>query len=245
LRGLLAIWSIARIKNKEVLKMAEKSLAERIQRLEDVHEISNLVNRYESKLVGGLYDDVVEMFAQKTPGVRAELINSGVYENAEGIKKLYGKGGVHEMLQGSSEKGMIPGIMFSQANMHPIIEVAGDGKTAKGLFLTSGHKTVPIDGKPKAFWLWTKRAYDFVKEDGEWKIWHYHVYGVFCCPYDKSWADLEDPDVGMGFNKALLPENLGPDKPITYHWHYSPTRAMEYIPKAPESYETFDETFSY
>ena len=29
---------------------------------------------------------------------------------------------------------------------------------------------------------------DFILEDGEWKIWHLHVFGIFMCPVDKNWA---------------------------------------------------------
>ncbi|MGD9117691.1 MAG: nuclear transport factor 2 family protein [Dehalococcoidia bacterium] len=225
--------------------MKTKSLEERIQRIEDIHEVTNLVDTYEFKLVGGQYDDVVELFAKKTPGVRAEIGEWGVYEGTQGIKRLFGRGGLHESMQGNPETGMTPGVLFAQMNSTPVIEIAGDGKTAKGLWYAFGHSTFPVEGKPEpqAHWVMSKRVYDFVKEDGKWKIWHYKVYGIFYAPYDKGWVDVAD--TASKSHKDAFPEHLRADSPCTYHWVYSPSSAVEYVPKVPEPYETFDETFSY
>lgn len=59
----------------------------------------------------------------------------------------------------------------------PVIEVAGDGKTAKGIWYSIGlavRGQVDEDGNTSVGtgWMWEKYAVDFIKEDGEWKIWH-------------------------------------------------------------------------
>jgi len=59
----------------------------------------------------------------------------------------------------------------------PVIEVAGDGKTAKGIWYSIGQSvrgTVKADGTSDVStgWMWEKYAVDFAKEDGKWKIWH-------------------------------------------------------------------------
>ena len=59
----------------------------------------------------------------------------------------------------------------------PVIEVAGDGKTAKGIWYSIGlavNGNVSADGQASIStgWMWEKYAVDFVKEDGEWRIWH-------------------------------------------------------------------------
>jgi SnoaL-like domain len=59
----------------------------------------------------------------------------------------------------------------------PVIEVAGDGKTAKGLWYSIGigvRANVKTDGTytKSTSWMWEKYAVDFIKEDGKWKIWH-------------------------------------------------------------------------
>src|ERR1035438_7351015 len=59
----------------------------------------------------------------------------------------------------------------------PVIEVASDGKTAKGLWYSIGQAvrgSVAADGKTSVTtgWMWEKYGVDFIKEDGKWKIWH-------------------------------------------------------------------------
>lgn len=59
----------------------------------------------------------------------------------------------------------------------PVIEVAGDGKTAKGIWYSIGQSVrgdVDTDGNSSVStgWMWEKYAVDFAYEDGKWKIWH-------------------------------------------------------------------------
>jgi hypothetical protein len=66
-------------------------------------------------------------------------------------------------------------IMHTQET--PVIEVAGDGKTAKGLWYSIGlsiRGQVDSSGKTSvgSGWMWEKYGVDFIKEDGKWKIWH-------------------------------------------------------------------------
>jgi hypothetical protein len=59
----------------------------------------------------------------------------------------------------------------------PVIEVAGDGKTAKGIWYSIGlavRGSVDENGNTSVGtgWMWEKYGVDFIKEDGGWKIWH-------------------------------------------------------------------------
>jgi len=159
----------------------EKTLEEKVQLSLDLHEIQNVMNKYEVLVHAGAWEETEALFA-KDPGVRVEMA-WGIYEGPAGIKKLFS--GLHKFWMG--EKGALkPGLMFALPNANPIIEVAGDGKTARGQWLCMGHETMMVDGKPHAFWAYAKRACDFIKENGEWKMWHYRVYGGFMTPYEQS-----------------------------------------------------------
>ena len=58
----------------------------------------------------------------------------------------------------------------------PLIEIAGDGKTAQGMWYSLGQVTnAGIDGKATGMWMHERYAVDFIKEDGAWKIWHFFV----------------------------------------------------------------------
>jgi len=217
--------------------MAKKSLEERIQRIEDIHEIQNLMSRYEYLHTAGLQDETAELFAKKTPGVRGEIANWGVYEGVQGIRRLYP--GLHKYLEGDPT-----GNMFMHALTTPVIEVAGDGKTAKGVWISPGHETKEVEGKLRAIWCWIKYGNDFVKEDGKWKIWHLHVYGIFVTPYEKNWIEGSG-EIPVDIS-SRVPDELKADRSATHpFWLYSPTKTTENVPAPPEPYETFDEKAAY
>ena len=159
--------------------MAKKSLEERIQHLEDIHEIQNMMSRYQYLHTSGQHEATAEMFATKTPGIRAELGPLGVYEGTEGIQRMYVK--LHKYRDGDGK-----GILNVLPLTTPVIEVAGDGKTAKGLWIAPGLHTLAPGGKLQAFWVWCKYGIDFVKEDGKWKFWHVYTYGIFYTPYYRA-----------------------------------------------------------
>ena len=107
--------------------MAEKSLEERIERLEAVHEIQNVMGRYSYLHTAGMQEETVELWAKKTHGVVANVPSFGLYEGFEGIKRLYV--GAHNCFEGDR---------IGQMHMHtlttPVIEVAGDvGPSARRL----------------------------------------------------------------------------------------------------------------
>ena len=222
----------------EDLEKTVSTLKKEVERLSAAREIENLVNRYVNKLMACEFDSLPEFFALKTPGLRLEIGPSGVFEGPEGIKKMY------VYAHNKYFHPPSPGGLAQDYNASPVIEVAGDGQTAKGLWYSPGINTGrDSDGKLVAEWFFEKRALDFVKEDGEWKIWHYHAYFIFVCPFYKSWADL--PEDYLETSLMPWPEECKPDKPTTYHKPYSQKYVIEYVPKAPEPYETWEDTFSY
>ena len=141
----------------------------------------------------------------------------------------------------------VEGERIGQMYMHPLttplIEVAGDGQTAKGIWISPGQEATSIGSDVlKAYWAWLKYGADFVKEDGKWKFWHLNVFGIFLTPYDKPWTEQALPPYT---GEVALPDEFKPDKVTTYWTTYSPTGQQELIPVPPEPYETWDESTSY
>ena len=126
----------------------------------------------------------------------------------------------------------------------PIFEVAGDGKTAKGIWYSLGQVTeVGWDGQPMAMWMWEKYGADFVKEDGRWKLWHIHMYTDFAVPPGKSWVD---PSVKSGFSSGDTidrPAEMKPDIAEVTYREWSPTTVPQLTPML-EPYYTLSQTFS-
>lgn len=67
----------------------------------------------------------------------------------------------------------------------PLIEIAGDGQTAQGMWYTPGFGPIarepfdPNDGPLLGEWIYEHYAVDFIKEKGQWKIWHMFVASDF------------------------------------------------------------------
>lgn len=61
-----------------------------------------------------------------------------------------------------------------------VVEIAEDRQTAKGIWYTPGIVgEYDEDGTNSSQWMWEKYATEFVRENGEWKIWHMKVYTDF------------------------------------------------------------------
>lgn len=147
----------------------------------------------------------------------------------------------------------------------PIIEIAADGLTAKGLWYTPGYalRRNYVDETASAAWMWEKYGADFVWENGEWKFLHIQIGMDIMSNYGESWTDPKPPmgpppeeekkpepetdDEGKELHKS--PAMGGgvacpPDGPGKYQV-YNRTRVPSEYPKMPEPYTTLAETFSY
>ncbi len=120
----------------------------------------------------------------------------------------------------------------------PIIEVAFDGQTAKGLWYVYGTTTEVYSKGPKAAWNFGKCAVDFIKEDGVWKIWHMTMFTDIECPLGQNW----------GSAKMYEHEGVEAPKPTEAGEFYK-SFGEDYVfaikPEMPEPYDTFANTFSY
>jgi len=132
----------------------------------------------------------------------------------------------------------------------PIIEIAGDGKTAKGMWYSPGIMIGPIngtDGGPGGIYFYEKYGVDFIKEEDGWKIWHIQMFYDYTGPLDHGVATIpvkEKVKKEAGETESVDPR-MKQDKanPNPYQ-EWSPTRIPVMTP-TPAPYYTFSETFSY
>jgi hypothetical protein len=224
--------------------MVENSLEERLkhlekaqERLEAIHEIQNLMGKYEFLMSAMRFEKIVDLFARKAPDVSANIGDWGMYRGIDGVRKLF------PGIMGSMGAGFL-----AEADLTtPVIEVARDGKTAKGVWMAPGIETLPWPdektGKAKirAGWCYTKYANDFIKEDGKWKIWHFNNFLNFYADYDKGWVEggehySRQPGAVRPFPPELQPDGPSPNR----HHPYDPKTKPELLPAYPEPYETYD-----
>jgi hypothetical protein len=210
--------------------------AQRLERIEAVHQVHNLMGRYAFYHAANLHSRLLELHALETPGLRVEL-PFGIYEGRPGVERLYL--GVFGPLDREPA-----GRMHVHTMTTPVVEVAQDGETAKGVWMSPGHATDKYGGAHfQARWRWVKYGCDFAREHGRWKIWHLRIYGIFATPFDQSWVEASRETRPEG--PPPMPAEVAPDRPPHPFWQYSPGAVLPNEPAPPEPYLTFDDTTGY
>lgn len=213
-------WSAEATREELLARLQE--LDRTAQAVIDKQEIENLISRHAHQRKGNALpgsEGYVEVAALKTPGVCYGVDGDYVY-GAAAQRAIRGE---DDPVAGK------PGTM----NMHMIttahVVVAGDGKTGKGIFYSPGFLTeMGSDGKPKSAWDFKRYGVDFVKEDGEWRIWHFAAFTDFVTPPNVPWTDKVD---------------IG-NTTIRYQ-EWSPETGADRRIRAPAAYATFSETTSF
>ena len=119
----------------------------------------------------------------------------------------------------------------------PLIEIAGVGQTAQAMWYTPGYicghggpmdpDDAPLDGQ----WMYERYAIDFIKEDGEWKIWHFFVGTDLGCTAGEPYAERKpqprpenaEPDPMMEIMAALPKPTIAMELyHCKYGWHNEP-----------------------
>ena len=124
----------------------------KIQRLDDIQEIQNLMGRYvyeHEVMKDPEFADTI--YAQKAPDVSWEVAHIGFFQGKEGVKKIL-------QAHGPDSGTPAPGTLFLHALCTPVIEIAGDGKTAKGVWHSPGAETMPDAAGPVPARLWSGAA---------------------------------------------------------------------------------------
>lgn len=209
-----------------------KALSVENERLKAVNEIQNLMARFEYFHTARMHGEVAKLFTSEREDVFFSLDGIGIFSGQEGIKRLFTR--FFPLIQGPDPRGL----MRIHAVTSSVLEVAGDGKTARGVWVSPGHETAtpPGGSKPVATWVWSYLECDFIKDSSGWKIWHYTLHPIIKTPYDTSWVDTEYlPPEG-----DPLPPDIGPDKPNPLWTAYSPDTVRDLVPEPPFPYAASD-----
>jgi hypothetical protein len=179
----------------EALRTLEARIAElerRKSRVEDVSAIKRLQHAYGYYVDKGLWDEVVDLFADDAT---VEYGLDGVYVGKERIREyLYALGG--------GKQGLAEGELNEHYQVMPVVTVAPDGMSAKARW-----RAIIMTGRlgESAFWGEGPYENEYVKEDGVWKIKTLHWYSSLRVPYEGGWQTNPDPTGGR-FVTALTPD---------------------------------------
>lgn len=211
---------------------------ELIRRVTDVEEIKKLANRrvyyqineWREKELSDLW--VSGSAARKTASLGA---NPGYYVGMDAIR-------AHYVDDRKKEIGDGTGFCCAHPISTGLVELAGDGRTAKGLWYCIGQETAPNgDGTAKALWETGKVAIDFVKEGESWKIWHVMEASDCVCEAGSEYSegspyvDFATDPVAAAFGAPTVPM-LTHDQ--NFNW-------WDNYPAPPKPYETWSDDISY
>jgi hypothetical protein len=252
----------------------ERSHAQSIQRLLDYMEIQNVMAKH-SYYYGAQeqWKELDEAWSRKRDDISYGH-NDGYYVGRKSVEAYYGKANETRRKQTlENVSKLYPEIKNIKENegvgdlvIHtlttPYIEIAEDGQTAKGIWMSIGLcSRTGQDGKATGMWLWEKFATDFVKEDGEWKIWHFQIYSDVLGNVDQAMLTMfaqqlqgaAAPAAGQQAQGVAAPAGgQGPqggkisgfDKNIQLYELYSTTRVPKLTPALPAPYKTWDDSLS-
>lgn len=220
--------------------MKQYSEMETMSRVWDVEEIKDLMSRRAVYSANEERDRELRELWVREPEHQTTAAfgrNYGYYVGMDAIRAYYVDRHQQRIAALSGA-----GYMECHTVTSPYVELARDGKSARGLWYSIGQETYPgPDGKPQALWVNDKVAADFLLEADGWKIWHlvlsndvWHPAGVpmgampVKLPAEMDWIARE-------FGTPTIPMQV--HDPL-YLW-------SDDYPAIPKPYETMDGEHSY
>ena len=148
-------------------------LLNKLNKLNSYHEIQNIMGRLTAALNFQRKDEILSYFALDHDDVSIEYADEGLFVGRKAIEAL-----LDDLVIKDNEKGY----MLDMQLTTPMIEIADDVKTAKGLWWTPGIGSNPQDNNdPQALWYWGMLGVDFIYENNTWKVWHLHYFRLIKC----------------------------------------------------------------
>lgn len=207
-------------------------------RLQAFEDCRNLMGAYATCWSDNRTEDIAGMFAERED-CSLEM-PWGRYDGKKGVVRCFTED--HLDVRRGDNKTWLNGAYSMHFETTPLIEVAGDGQTARGVFISHGFETYATrnrreDYRGRTFWHWGKLGVDFILEDGQWKFWHFRLCPLVFTEYGKSWEEHKKYD---GFGRKNSPAIDGPGPHPVYEWSAGELVPRD-MPGLPEPYGTFAE----
>lgn len=229
-------------------------------RWEAQREIKNLMGKYSLSLLLEKKNEVFEDFWSADREDVCLGLNNGWYVGRKSVQAyfnaLYERTALETKLMVENfpdRLKMLPekklfgvGHFDNRPVSSPIIAVADDGQTAKGMWTCAASVTDFTVSGPESDWVWGFYAVDFVLENGNWKIWHMRFMEEIHAYCGSTWTKERPQNPPREGFSALadfhLPE---PDVKAELYKPYANDRSEILLPRLPEAYATFSDTFTY
>lgn len=138
------------------------------------------------------------------------------------------------------------GDLESRLAANPYIVIAADRKTAQGVWFSPAVKAeIGEDGELHGTYLQERIGVDFIRENGQWRIWHYNVYPDFTTELPNETFD-DSRYEGRTFDEEGAPNEdhtnkrpEGPKEDGTRPMPYCAESIPVWKPPLPEEYSTW------
>lgn len=240
------------------MKISDFTPEQLADRWEDHRTVENLMARWFGYTLLRDYESVRGLWCVENEPCLG--FNNGYYKGAEAVSGYYdaleaqalAKAQVAKAVYADKlgdtpvEKLMGVGSFEVSTLTAPLIELAGDGKTAKGLwYLYGADVDLEADG-PRSEWVFGRIGADFIREAGGWKLWHLLIVEDVRAPFRQKWTEeyaLPEADPRFApIGKVGMPE---PNVPCQVMEYFHKRRPLYVIPPLPVRYDSFEDTFSY
>lgn len=241
-----------------ILEPAKYTPGQLADRWHDTRCVQNLMGKFVTAMQLKMDADIFEMFWSGREDVSLGF-NGGFYAGPEAVKGYFAYRVEKTRAETDVIKSIFPektkdlpedklygiGQMTISPLTTPLVELAGDGETAKGIWHNLGLENGVTPQGALSRWNIGCIAGDFIKENGAWKLWHVLSVTDVDVPMGEDWVNPAKHEVQPEF--AALARVKAPKFTVERENHalYSPARPFTPPPALPEPYETFADTFSY
>ncbi|MEI9852233.1 MAG: nuclear transport factor 2 family protein [Sphingomonas sp.] len=158
-------------------------LARDVDRLESLRAVKDLQRSYAQYSQFGLWDEMAGLFTARASFVR-------------GAETMKGRAAIAGWLmrRGGGRRGLAPGALHTELIDEPLVNLAADGRTAKGRWMSL---SLLGDGKGAARIEGGIYENDYVREGRVWKIAAVHYHPQFSGNYADGWINEGGGDLPM------------------------------------------------
>ena len=168
----------------EEIEARFKALETRIEAQEDINAIKKLQRAYGYYLEHWQEDQIVELFS-RNPNVQLEINDTGCFKGWDAIKASFTFEDHYTAYGVKKAPGAFLHILMPTAG---IVDLAPDGKTAKGRWYGFFLGAMPRPVETRALIGMTIWENTFIKEDGIWKFLKLFASDIICSPLEEGWV---------------------------------------------------------
>jgi hypothetical protein len=165
--------------------MTLEELEKQVTLQEDIQAIEHLQKIYGYYFDSNMWQEIVDLFSD-TQTESVEIADHGVLYGKKGAERIY-----QDVIGGRGRKTTPQTwVQFIVMQIGGVVDVAPDGKTAKGRFQTWLFEAKPYGAYPRQEYLHGYYENKYVKENGKWLFSKLHWNNTFCSPVEDGWLNL-------------------------------------------------------